>query len=115
MDITELVELCHQAAVEKGWWDDNNKTLPEQIALMHSELSEALEEYRLGHSPTEIYRVVTDGVASEKPEGIPIELADLLIRIFDTAGHYGINLEDAIVKKMLYNQTRPHRHGGKLL
>lgn len=50
-----------------------------------------------------------------KPEGIPIELADILIRIADTCGARGINLTEALRLKMAYNKTRPTRHGDKSL
>jgi NTP pyrophosphatase (non-canonical NTP hydrolase) len=48
-----------------------------------------------------------------KPEGIPSELADIVIRVMDCAVEYGIDLEDEITLKMAYNATRPHKHGGK--
>lgn len=48
-----------------------------------------------------------------KPEGIPSELADIVIRVMDAAVEYGIDLEDEVTLKMAYNATRAHRHGGK--
>ena len=49
-----------------------------------------------------------------KPEGVPIELADLIIRVLDTCEQYGIDIEAAIEMKIKYNETREYRHGGKL-
>ena len=48
-----------------------------------------------------------------KPEGFPIELADILIRVFDLAEAWDIDLEAALQEKMAYNETRAYRHGGK--
>lgn len=95
-------------AIQKGWWEPA-KTFGELVALFHSEASEALEEFRNHHSPTEIY------FKDNKPEGIPIELADLIIRVLDTCGHYGIDIEHAIQVKHEFNLSRSHRHGGKAL
>lgn len=111
-DLNSWVDICHGMALSKGWHDMD---LPERsfgdiIALIHSELSEALEEYRAGHDPQEIY-----GQVDGKPEGIPIELADVLIRIFDYCGKAGIDLQEAVNLKVKYNETRSHRHGNKVL
>jgi len=106
MEINVLVQKAHQAAVDKGWYEEP-RAFGEVIALMHSELSEALEEYRNGRDIREIY------FENGKPCGVPIELADAVIRIADTCGHFGIDLEAAIQLKMRYNATRPHKHGGK--
>lgn len=48
-----------------------------------------------------------------KPEGIPSELADIIIRVLDTCGWLQIDIAAAIADKMAYNSQRPHRHGGK--
>lgn len=114
----QLQTLIHDTAKEKGWWNPP-KTFGEQLALFHSEISEALEEYRNGHEPDEIYYVTilngNTGESSTKPEGVPIEFSDVVIRIFDTCERYNIDLLSAILIKMEYNMTRSHRHGGKVI
>jgi NTP pyrophosphatase (non-canonical NTP hydrolase) len=107
MTINDLMVESHATAVEKGWWESSGRNFGELVALANSELSEAFEEYRKGKGLDQIY------YANGKPEGIPIEFADLFIRIADTCHHYGIPLEQALRIKMDFNRTRPHRHGGK--
>lgn len=109
MDIKWLMEESFRIATEKGWNEGEPRPIPELIALIHSEVSEALEEYRNGHAVTKVYYTGVD----DKPEGFPIEIADVIIRIADLCGLYGIDLEDAIRIKTNYNKTRPYRHGGK--
>lgn len=60
-------------------------------------------------------RILRRGIycPANKPEGIPIELADCIIRILDYCGKEGIDIEEAIKIKHEYNLTRPYRHGGK--
>ena len=106
--IRDLQSASHQQAIKSGWHSDP-RSIGDLICLMHSELSEALEEHRSGHLPNEIYE------SNTKPEGIPIELADCVIRIMDFCSRYGIDLEAAIVQKMAFNATRPYKHGGKTL
>lgn len=108
LTISDHVMVAHQNAINKGWYEEP-RSFGDAIALMHSELSEALEDYRNGRGLTEIY------YEGDKPCGIPTELADVVIRVFDTCGHLGIDLEAAIQEKMKYNATRPVRHGGKML
>lgn len=128
--INELVHTAHENAKSKGWWDED-RSFGEVIALIHSEASEALEDFRNGKLPTEIWYEEELGDVTIthypntlpqlkipeywKPCGIPSELADIVIRVFDACGRYGIDLEQAIAEKMAYNAIRPVRHGGKKL
>lgn len=134
--LNEIAKVVHENAVAHGWWDEE-RSFPEVIALVHSELSEALEEYRngrpllyfpcnaggvcerdRGEEGLTCGSVVPDGnggckAKSDKPEGVAIELADAIIRILDYCGEAGIDIEEAIAIKHEYNKTRPYRHGGK--
>ena len=115
MDINKLCEDSYRYQKEKGWV---TRTVGEDIALMHSELSEALEEHRNGHDNNEVYFngvVGSSDHLSTKPEGIPIELADAVIRIAAFCGQYNIDLANAIETKLQYNLTRPYKHGGKTI
>lgn len=106
MNIRTIQKRAHELAVKKGWYDGPNRQVPELLCLIHSEISEALEAYRSGYMTVAYYG---DG----KPEGLPIELADAVIRIADMAEYLGINLEKYIAEKMRYNKSRPYRHGNK--
>jgi NTP pyrophosphatase (non-canonical NTP hydrolase) len=108
--IPQLIQEAHTTALDKGWWNEP-RTVGEGLALVHSEVSEALEDYREGHVVQSIRREGGD----RKPVGFAIELADVLIRIADMCGRYGIDLNEALEIKLEYNKTRPHRHGGKKL
>lgn len=111
--IAELIQESHATAVSKGWWQ-TDRPFSEGIALMHSELSEALEEWRKHGMQDDQLIYTQKGSESGKPEGIAVELADLLIRVADWCGRHDIPLEEALQAKMAYNKTRSHRHGGKL-
>ena len=93
----------HQTAVDKGWWEKERNDLS-IIALMHSELSEALEAIRHGNPPDD-----------KVPEfnGVEAELADCIIRIMDMAPGRGWRIAEALVAKIEYNKTREYKHGGK--
>ena len=106
MNIKDFQKEVHQNAVEHGWWEEN-KTFGDIIALCHSELSEALEEYR--NNKEGIY------YNGDKPEGIPIELADCIIRILDYCESAEIDIENALKIKHEFNKTRPYKHGGKII
>lgn len=129
MNLNELRDMVHKNAVEHGW-HDQPRSFGEIIALCHAELSEALEEHRNSHQPNEVYTKckmedikllgglgcgVCKYCPANKPEGIPIELADTIIRILDYCGKEGIDIAEAIRIKHEYNLNRPYRHGGKVI
>lgn len=122
MTLKEMALEIYENNVEKGWYEDD-RTFGDEIALAHSELSEALEAYRDGGfadlTKYFVFDAETPGqsrmVVNPKPEGVGAELADVLIRLLDTAYRHGINLEEEARRKMAYNKTRPYRHGNKRL
>jgi NTP pyrophosphatase (non-canonical NTP hydrolase) len=99
----KVAEQVHRTAREKGWWDKKRND-GEAIALMHSELSEALEALRHGNPPDD-----------KIPEfnGAEAELADVIIRILDFGQGRGLRVAEALVAKMDYNRGRERMHGGK--
>jgi hypothetical protein len=86
--IAEIQKLVHQNAVDKGFWEGQDELTVDSIgmklALIHSEVSEALEDVRVGKLKTYL------------------------------AEKMGIDMEEEILLKHKFNTTRPHRHGGKL-
>lgn len=99
--INDLTEKAYKTAVEHGWYEVP-VSFAEEIALCHSELSEALQEYR-------------EGGFSTRKDKIAEELADTVIRIFTVSSRHQFDLESAILSKMEKNIHRPYRHGGKLV
>lgn len=109
MSLNELRDRVHRDACSNGWWEEP-RSFGELIALVHSELSEALEDHRNGYAPDQWYPEL-----SGKPVGIPTELADVIIRVLDMCGAYGIDIDRVVQQKLEYNLSRGHRHGGKAL
>lgn len=122
--LNELAKQINDNARAHGFWD-GDRNFGEQIALMHSELSEALEEHRSGNPaeyglhkagcPNRVDLGVAFGPFSTpcpcKPEGVAVELADCIIRCLDTMHSLGVDIDAVVARKMAYNASRPHKHG----
>ncbi len=93
---------CHSRSVEAGWYKDPktgepiNRNVPEMLCLIHSEVSEALEGYRKN--------IQDDHLPNRKM--VEVELADVLIRVFDLAAYLKLDLAGAYFDKLIYNETR---------
>jgi NTP pyrophosphatase (non-canonical NTP hydrolase) len=107
MEIRAICKEIHALATEKGWWEKKDRNIGELIALCHSELSEALEDWRESKMKTYLNE-------KGKPCGFPSEIADTVIRLFDLCEALGIDLEKEIESKHNYNKSRSYRHGGKI-
>lgn len=92
-----LQEVIHENAVKKGFWG-TPINIPEKLALVHSEVSEALEELRATKFDTKKFGE---------------ELADVVIRVLDIGEHFGIDIYMEVVKKHEKNIKRPYKHGKK--
>lgn len=103
--INAVVDIAHGNSVAAGWWTDadgNHLTLnplcfSNKLCLVHSEVSEAMEGDRKGLMDDKLpHRSMAE-----------VELADAVIRIFDLAGAYNMDLGGAIEEKMAFNKVRP--------
>ena len=108
VNFNAVAKLAHQMAKDKGFWDTGSGTSTEthaiKLALIHTELSEALEALRL-HDPP-----------SDKLPGVSNfadEMADVVIRVMDLCESRSIPLGSIIMKKLECNMGRKHKHGGK--
>lgn len=99
-----LRDVCYNASFNAGWWmhstgghsNTNPLTFSNKLMLTVSELAEAMEGDRKD--------CMDDKLPHRKMR--EVELADAVIRIFDLAGAYAMDIGGAIEEKMEYNKTR---------
>lgn len=107
LNLDDLKKKVREVNEANGWFD-TNRTFGDEMALLHSEVSEAFEAFRDGV-------VYVFDEKTGKPEGIVSELADVLIRLLDTCDRYDVDLETAVLDKLKYNTGRGYRHGSKII
>lgn len=96
----DMQSLCFLLAKHAGWHDNADYTdkreVATKLALIHSEVSEALEAHRKGDADSHLHH----------RSGIEVELADAVIRIFDLAGALHLNLGATMIEKLAWNAQR---------
>jgi NTP pyrophosphatase (non-canonical NTP hydrolase) len=105
-NISQLCKIVHENAVLKGFHkeDVTAQAISSKMMLLVTECAEAIEDVRSG--------AINESIDSTgKPLGLPSELADIAIRLFDLAEWLEIDLEGAIERKIAYNAKRPYKHG----
>lgn len=109
--LDDMMHDVYTNNVEHGWFD-SERSFGDDIALLHSEVSEAYEAYRINGDTLDQtpYNIAVD-IATVKPEGVGSELADVFVRLLDTCKRHNIDLEFEFRRKMTYNRTRPFKHG----
>ena len=115
--LAEIVQECWQVAEDHGFHGpvppyDERRTFGDACALIHTEVSEAYEAWRIDG---DMAGWVGHG---GKPEGPAAELADVVIRCFDTAvfdcGLSAEQFAELVEQKIAYNRQRPYKHGKAL-
>lgn len=102
LGFNQIMDLVSETANNAGWYTDVETGKPiernfgEVVALMHSELSEALEADRKDLMDDKL----------PKRSGVEVEFADCVIRIMDTCRAMNLDLFGAIVDKDQYNRDR---------
>lgn len=116
LGLNTLRYAAHRQA-EKSGWNTNRNTPIEELALVVTEVAEAIDELRDGNPGVQGLYLDTE---SGKPEGLSSEIGDVFIRLGHFASHPdlqkmgGVDIVAGTLSKLDYNPRRPYRHGGRL-
>lgn len=107
--LNDMMEYVERVNRENGWYD-KDRPFSADIALLHSEVSEAYESFRKSGSVTTFSGDIDDDYDKDSTGA---ELADVFIRLLDTCNRHAVDLTFEFYAKMSYNEDRSYRHGGK--
>lgn len=117
MKLNDLATSIHAGNKARGFWDEE-RNIGEALMLVVTELSEALEAHRSGktcsHNDKVAYFESDDMIQTFKKnikDTFEDELADAIIRILDLCGGLDIDIDFHVSSKLMYNATRPYKHG----
>lgn len=105
-----MIGVCYTQASENGWHDEE-RPLWQPAHKIGEEAHELLDAIFLDQWADFDAVVDKESYIQHAKESVETELADIVIRCFDLAGHYNIDLVEAITWKLLYNKTRGYKHG----
>lgn len=114
--LAKLQAEIREINVDNGWYDGSERPFGDDVALLHSEVSEMYEAYRNVLFEDITANCPCDGEDPNhvcKPEGVGSEAADVLVRLLDTCERHEIDLFFEVTRKLAFNRTRGYRHGGK--
>jgi NTP pyrophosphatase (non-canonical NTP hydrolase) len=115
LTIREWQKVVYAQAKARGWHSEAHPDLADYLMNLHSELSELWEAYRARRLTEPCDKADNMRALGLHPLScLEEELADVAIRVLDTAEAFGIDLDRAMHAKHVYNGTRPFRHGNKL-
>jgi NTP pyrophosphatase (non-canonical NTP hydrolase) len=110
--LNELANEISDIAEYKGFWnisDDNLTLIPLKLALIHDEVSEALQVHRREYDDADEDPISC--MTSMQEDDLVEELADVVIRVLDLSGFYDLDIGRVLVDKIEKNKGRAHRHG----